>query len=292
MSADDVAHLAIPDLPPVHVLAVPVRGRKELRVVVIARRRELRPFAAHDLALATDIARVAARALDETAANKDAAQWAEMFADFVATLSRELRDSVTALLTRLFLNEHGAPPEHVRDIVTVRRIVERMRDSLQRLDRALPPPPRRPDDPIDLAALASEIARDFATRMPGRARIHEEVSSVGTIRGDRHRFREALRAVGEHVIATASRDALICIRAEQGGSEIIVAFSRTGDGYDTDEARHLMDALWEGRHSARALTIARAVFAAHGGRAWVETAENAGVAYCFAVAAEARSTVA
>jgi len=130
------------------------------------------------------------------------------------------------------------------------------------------------------------------TRLAPGARIYEQLTAVPIVRGDLHRLREALRAVAEHVAATAPADALLCVRVERLKSEIVVSFSRTGEGYFADEARHLFDALWEGRDTARALTIARAVFDAHGGRARAETSEHSGVAYCFALPFEAAATVA
>jgi len=120
----------------------------------------------------------------------------------------------------------------------------------------------------------------------------QQLTRVPTVRGDLHRLRDALRGVAEHIAATAPSGALICVRVDQVGSELVVSYSRTGEGYGDDEARHVFDALWEGRDTARALTIARAVFDSHGGRAWVETSEHSGVAYCFALPCEAAATVA
>ncbi len=292
LTVDDLALLRLPAPPSLHLLSVPLRTRDDLRIVVLGRRRKRAPFGAGDVALATDVARIAARSLDEYAATAAANAWAEMFADFVATLSRELRDSTTALLTRLYMNEHASPGDRASQIAPMRRIAERMRESLQRLDRTLPTPPRGPVNDIDLAAIAGEVARDAAVRIAPGARLYEQLSSVPAVQGHRHRIREALRGVAEHVVATASGDALICARVEEVGSEIVIAFSRTGPGYGPDEARRVFDALWDGRDTARALTIARAVFEAHGGRAWVETSEDAGVAYCFAISPRARATVA
>jgi len=233
-----------------------------------------RDFTPDEVAFAGELARVATRALALVAENDEARARALLFDDFVGVVSRELRDRLTELVTQWFVAETSDPR-----FAGVRRSIGRMRESLQSLLAAAPLAHAPPRSTVDLGELVGALVVDV--RPPSLLHIERRTN----VRMERARVQDALAGVLRYVLERASADELVCVRVERVGNEIVVTVSRGGQGYRDADARQVFDGFWHGREEARALTLARAVFAAHGGRSWIETAENAGTAYSFALPA-------
>lgn len=242
-------------------------------------------YAAEELALAADVARLASRAFEAAAAREEVRSWSELFADFLGTVSRDLRDPITALVARLYVAQHAAnAAEH---LPALRKQAERLRDVAQRILDVAPRPPGDVQEDVDLSALVQEESAAAVAHATSRgARVVLQNESDAVIVGDRLRLSEALRDVFAHAADEVPSDGIFCIRVETTPREITITTSHNGTGLTADAARRVFDALWDGRAEGRALTLARAVFAAHGGRSWVETGESSGTAYCFVLPRE------
>lgn len=294
--ADEVALLALSNerlrrareaLPCGPILHVPIGGL----VLTVSRARE--DFSAEELTLAVDLARVAHRALDAAAAREEVRGWAFLFSDFLGMVSRDLRDPLTALIARLFVAQHD--PSDAQHLPALRRQAERLRDVAQRIVGAAPRPPSEDRDAIALAGLIADASAAAVTLAESRgARVLIQNVDPSVVVGDRRRLLDALREVMVHVAAETPTGGLFCVRTESTtAQEVTITVSHNGEGLSPADARRVFDALWDGRTEGRALTIARAVLSAHGGRSWVETAPGAGTAYCFALpVSEAVSSVA
>ncbi len=260
-------------------------------VLTIARAHD--DFAPEEIALAVDLSRIAHRALEGASAREEVRTWTLLFADFLGMVSRDLRDPITALIARLFVVQHGPSEDFAQHLPALRANAERLRDIAQRILGAAPRPPSGSTDAIDLAELVSEASAGALTIAEARAArvLVQHAPSSGVV-GDRRRLFEALRDVMVHAAGETPPAGLFCVRTESTAHEITVTVSHNGEGLAAPDARRVFDALWDGRPGGRALTVARAVFAAHGGRSWVETAPGTGTAYCFALPVEAVSSTA
>lgn len=239
-------------------------------------------YAAEELALAADIARLAVRSFESASAREEVRSWSELFTDFLGMVSRDLRDPITALVARLYVAQHA--PNAGEHLPALRKQAERLRDVAQRIMDVAPRMPGDAQEHVDLTTLVrAESAAALATATARGARVVLQNDHDAVILGDRRRLGEALRDVFAHAADEVPTDGIFCIRVESTPREITITASHNGTGLAAAEARRVFDALWDGRVEGRALTLARAVFAAHGGRSWVETAEGSGTAYCFAL---------
>lgn len=255
--------------------------------LVLTVARNVGDYAAEELAFAADLSRLAQKAFEAAAAREEVRSWSELFTDFLGMVSRDLRDPITALVARLFVAQHAPERDASQHLAALRRHAERLRDVAQRVPLVAPRPPEEARDAIDVASLireASEGAR--AVAMTRGAQLVSDLAVVPPIAGDRRRLLEALRDVLAHAANEAPAGGVFCVRLESSAHEVSISVSHNGQGLAAADARRVFDALWDGRAEGRALTIARAVFAAHGGRAWVETAPASGTAYCFALPIE------
>lgn len=261
------------------LLFIPIGGS----VVCVGRREP--DYSGEELAFAADVARLASRALESSSAREEVRSWSELFTDFLTMVSRDLRDPITALIARLYVAEHSEDPApHLQQL---RHNAERLRDVAQRLGDVAPRPPAEVRDLVDVNALIDAESR-FAqsTAETKGARIVIDSQRVPPVDGDARRLGDALRDVFAHVAMSVPSGGIFCIRVEAAEHEIRISVSHNGIGMSLAEARRAFDGMWDGRTDARALTVARAVFAAHGGRSWVETAPDAGTAYCFTLPLE------
>lgn len=261
------------------LLHVPVGGAL---VLTVARARD--DYSPEEITLAVDLARLAQRAFEAAAAREEVHSWTVLFNDFLATVSRDLRDPITALIARLFVVQHASEQEIVLHVPALRRQAERLRDVAQRILAAAPRPPGETRDPIDLISLVSDASAGARALVEARgARVVVDTENAPPVAGDRRRLSDALREVMLHAAAETPPAGIFCIRTHSTMREVTISVSHNGEGLAAADARRVFDALWDGRAEGRALTIARAVFSAHGGRTWVETAPGTGTAYCFAL---------
>ncbi len=231
-----------------------------------------------------DVARVAAAAMGRARVIGEAHQTIGLLRDYASALSREVRDSVTALSTRLFLAERAEPTDVRGHVDALRKNVDRLRDALLRI---APPPAVARVAKVRRFALVDLVQRVLDVERARIARRSLELTTAFEpieIEGDAEQLAEAARAILRHVIDAAPKRALVCVRVERTSREATVTISHTGAGFSIEEARRVFDAHWsqpDGR--GRALVLARSIVEAHGGRAWIESAPDAGAAYCFAV---------
>lgn len=260
---------ALQALPQTALLSIPLGIQGALLCVGRAR-----DFSAREILLAAELARTASRALSVLAEQEEVRARALLFGDFVEVLSREVADRL-ATLTMTWFVLRRSPSEELRELVS--RSIQRLNESVTALLSSAPRSRERARELVDLAEIAAPIGLEL--RAPSLVRIDR----VPLVHADATRVRQALVGVLQWVLARAREDELLCLRVERVRAEVTVTLSLGQRGHDHDEARTLFDAFWYGDEQARALTVARAVFASHGGRSWVETAEDAGAAYVFAL---------
>ncbi len=235
--------------------------------------------------------RVRERTAELEAANRE-------LESFAYSVSHDLRAPLRAIdgFVRAVLEDHGArlPPEGQAHLERVRHAAQRMGrliDDLLMLSRVTRREMVR--RPVDLSALAREVASELAEREPGR-RMTVRIAPGMRAEGDP----SLLRLLLENLLGNAWKytrpcpDAVIEVGCEQGpGGGGMVYFVRdNGVGFDMRYAERLFapfqrlhrDDEFEGTGVGLA-TVQRIVHR-HGGRVWAEAEPGRGAIFRFTLA--------
>jgi signal transduction histidine kinase len=243
-----------------------------------------------DQALAEELGRRAALAIDN-ARLYGAAQAANLAKDhFLATLSHELRTPLTPVLAVISSLEGDARLEaRVREsLAMVRRNVEleaRLIDDLldlTRISRGKLELSRRPADLCQLVEQALEICcgQDMAS---GRLRIVKELAAENpTVWADAPRLSQVFWNLLNNAVKFTPQGGTITVRSWFEPGEIVVQISDTGVGIRPAALGHIFNAFEQGDLSTSrrfgglglGLAISKAIVELHGGRL---SAESEGV---------------
>jgi signal transduction histidine kinase len=201
-------------------------------------------------------------------------------ARFYRSVSHELRTPLTAIRAGLENLADAAPAPQ-------RPALETLEAESARLSRLVDELLRPPDDgqlalaalaPLDLGALAAEVA----TLLAGRAaRAGVAISAVGgplPVRGDRDRLKQALINLADNALRATPPGGAVRLAAARAGGLARLSVEDSGPGVPPE----LGDTIWERgvRGGAPAadggaglgLAIVAAIAAAHGGRAYLDAA--------------------
>jgi signal transduction histidine kinase/DNA-binding NarL/FixJ family response regulator len=266
-------------------------------VLRLGRARERPPFDAADRALARELARRAALAL-ENARLFRAAQEALAARDRVlAVVAHDLRSPLTALrfdLEMLRVEPAGAlDASDVRTLVRAERAAGRMDALIEdlldvaRLERGALAVERRPHD---MGALLEEAALTLRSLVEGHG-LRFEVSAEGPAPVLAVDATRVLQAVSNLVgnAAKFSRDGgRVALAWGVAGGELRITVRDDGPGIPPEQVQHIFGAFWQARHADRrglglGLAIARGIAEAHDGRIWVESVPGAGSTFVLAL---------
>ena len=187
---------------------------------------------------------------------------------FVADASHELRTPLTALRGNAgYVARHGADPDALADLERDAARLARLLDDLLAIARE--DAGARPAEPVDLAALARDVAA-------GHARTAADAPGPAAVAGDA----EALRRALENLVVNAERygppDAPIALRVRADDGRVRAWVEDAGPGLTADEARQAFERFWRGAASADVegsglgLALVLATAERHGGTARVE----------------------
>ena len=187
---------------------------------------------------------------------------------FVADASHELRTPLTALRGNAgYVARHGADPEALADLERDAARLARLLDDLLALARE--DAGTRPAEPVDLAAVARDVAAAHAgaaADAPGPAAVARRRRGAAPGAGEPRRQRAALRPPGGRIA--------LHVRSDDGRVRAWV--DDDGPGLAADEARQAFERFWRGAASADVegsglgLALVLATAERHGGTARVE----------------------
>jgi two-component system, OmpR family, sensor kinase len=219
----------------------------------------------------------------------------ERLRQFVGDASHELRTPVTTIRGYAELYQAGGLDDRDELAEAMRRtgqeavrmgsLVDDML-LLARLDQGRP----LASEPVDLAALVDDAARDARAVAPSRSISSSLVGSDddGTgplvVRGDTDRLRQVLANVVGNALVHTPPSASISISAERVDGRAVVSVHDEGQGMPPDVAARVFERFYRAdpsrsRHrggSGLGLAIVQATVAAHGGHVSLATAPDQG----------------
>jgi signal transduction histidine kinase len=139
--------------------------------------------------------------------------------------------------------------------------------------------PEREDALVDVAALAAEVAEEFAGAAEAAAvRILPDVVPGALVRGDVDGIRRALANLLANAVEHAPSGSEVRLGVRRSGDRVRIEVDDRGAGVPDDQRELVFRRSWRGAAEAArrpsgsglGLTIVRQVARLHGGEAWVE----------------------
>jgi signal transduction histidine kinase len=277
-------------------LVVPLRaaGRAVGRLV-LGRTRTGAGFGEQEIALAEELGRRAAMAVENARLFGEARAATEARQHTLAVVAHDLRNPLTALrMEAEMIGSMLGPSAGAYERDGLKRIIGmtgRMDGLIQdllevsRMERGSLSLETAPRDPAALLADAAEGLRPLAAHHGLRVEVQAE-PGLPAVQADGARVVQVVgNLVGNAVKFTPEGGSvtLACAAAE---GEVRFSVADTGPGIPPEQVPHIFGAFWQARHADRrglglGLSIARGLVEAHGGRIWVESEPGRGSTFVF-----------
>lgn len=219
--------------------------------------------------------------------------------EFVTNVSHELRSPLASVKAMVETLSEGAleQPDTARNFLSrVNREVDRMNVmvedllELSRLESGQQPNLA----PVDLAALAAEVAGEYAERAGGvevRARLPGDAAVA---LGDREKLRQALVNLVDNALKNTNEGSVTlwveaASDAGEGQRRHRVCVSDTGAGIAREHLPHIFERFYKVDRARRdggsglGLAIAQHIVQTHGGEISVSSEEGVGSEFCFTI---------
>jgi signal transduction histidine kinase/DNA-binding NarL/FixJ family response regulator len=277
-------------------LVVPLRaaGRAVGRMV-LGRTRPGARFGGTEVALAEELGRRAAMAVENARLFGEARAATEARQHTLAVVAHDLRNPLTAIrmdAEMLSVTLRPSVGDFERESLDrIQAITKRMDGLIQDLLEV---------SRMERGTLALEIlARDPAFLLREAAHALNPLASAHglTLRVDAAQGLPAVNADGERVVQIVSNlvgnavkftpeGGTVTLGCVPGDGEVRFSVSDTGPGIPPEQVPHIFGAFWQAQHADRrglglGLSIARGLVEAHGGRIWVESEPNRGATFVF-----------
>ncbi len=283
-------------------LAVPIRMRGETLGAISLARTSGPAYDEGDLAVAEDLARRAALALDNARAYARAREASRAREEVLAVVSHDLRNPLNAVLLAATILDDYTDPEKWTE--RERRQLKAIRGSAQQMStligdlvevvalesgqRILHPEPTAPDVLLDEAV---ELHRVLAAQK-GIALRAEPAPELSRVRADRGRVLQVLSNLLGNAIKFTPGGGTVTLGAALRGADVGFFVSDTGPGIAAEQLASVFDRFWQAERGDRkglglGLAIARGIVEAHGGRIWAESTPGRGSTFFFTLPIDA-----
>ena len=275
---------------------LPGRDGKILGTLQLWDKKDGAEFDEADEAILTQLAQLAAVALENARLFRAAQDATRARDDLVAIVSHDLRNPVhTIHMAASFLLEI-APANDRR--VQARRQLEVIQRSATRANRliqdlldvariqagglAVEPVP------VDVQSLLQE-AVESATPLASAAQLAVSCSPPSipvAVASDRERVLQVFANLIGNAIKFTPKGGQISLLACRENSEVRFTVADTGPGIPPEHLDHVFDRYWQAKSTAKlgaglGLSIAKGIVEAHGGRIWVESPPQSGAQFNF-----------
>lgn len=297
-TAEDERHLELLHrLEPRSGIVVPLLARERiLGVVILVASESGRRYGARDLALAEELARRAALAIDNARLHEKSEQATRTRDEVLRIVAHDLRTplNVISLCTGVLLK---CPPEKrasdTKPLESIRKAVDRANRLIQdlldvaRMEAGRLSVDRGPEQTAPLVKEAAELHRALAEEKSIQltTAIPEDAPPVFA---DRDRVLQILSNLLGNALKFTPGGGQITLRAEPAGSMMRFSVSDTGPGIPEEDLPHLFEPFWQapaGRKQGAGLglTIVKGLVDAHGGHLWVESSPGVGSTFFFSL---------
>lgn len=256
----------------------------------------------HQAALLAEREQDAVLLAREQAARVEAERATKTRDDLLATVSHDLRNPLSAILTAVALMRHAlaspSPSERaVRHLSVVERSATRMevliRDLLDisaiesgqlSIELAM-------CDPRTLVADGIELLRPVAEEKSIRLTVDDGASDAKVL-CDRDRIAQVFGNIVGNAIKFTPRGGAITIATSSATDGVHFSITDTGPGIPAAELPRVFDRFWQAKETAKAgtglgLSICRGIIEGHRGRIWVESTIGVGTTFHFVLPTEA-----
>jgi len=280
-------------------MAVPlVHGGRVLGAMAFGIAESARRFGADDVALATELGRRCAFALENARLYREAQEATRTREEVLSIISHDLQTPIGAIrlgvgLMRRLLRRGAREEELVKTADTIERATERLGRLVQdlvdfaRMERGRLTVRVQPEDALAMLSDALEIVKPLAD--DGEVALTLEVpAGMRPVACDRHRVMQVLQNLLGNAIKVVPAGGAVRVDARPAADELVVSVSDDGPGIPPEDLPRVFERFWRGKRpgyegSGLGLAIARAIVEAHGGRIWVESEVGAGTTFSFAL---------
>jgi PAS domain S-box-containing protein len=284
----------ISELAPVSSMIVPMvtRGRL-LGAITLTAAESGRRFNREDLALAEELGRRAALALQNARLYERERSAVRTRDEVLSIVAHDLRNPLSAIgLYAHMLSESLKVGEREREGA---RAIGRLCEQADRLIRDLLDVGRIEAGelmvdcrPVPLGGLITpsvEVLRVAAERKPIALEVEIE-SGERLVSADPDRIAQVLSNLIGNALKFTRSGGRIVVRARPHGTEALISVLDTGSGIEPEHLAHLFHRYWQAKRTRRAgaglgLAIAKGIVEAHGGRIWAESEVDRGSNFFF-----------
>ncbi|HEX6369391.1 MAG TPA: ATP-binding protein [Longimicrobium sp.] len=277
-------------------LVVPLRaaGRAVGRMV-LGRVRPGARFGGAEVALAEELGRRAAMAVENARLFGEARAATEARQHTLAVVAHDLRNPLTAIrmdaemLSAMLRPTVGDFERQSLDRIgaITRRMDGLIQDLLEvsRMERGTLALETFPRDPAVLLAEAAHALAPLAAAH-GLSLEVDAADGLAAVRADGERVLQIISNLVGNAVKFTPEGGVVTLSSAPGEGEVRFSVSDTGPGIPPEQVPHIFGAFWQARHADRrglglGLSIARGLVEAHGGRIWVESEPGRGASFVF-----------
>ena len=277
-------------------LVVPLRaaGRAVGRMV-LGRVRPGGRFGGAEVALAEELGRRAAMAVENARLFGEARAATEARQHTLAIVAHDLRNPLTAIRMDAEMLVHmlgptldAYPRESLERIYAITgRMDGLIQDLLEvsRMERGTLALEAFPRDPAFLLAEAAHALAPLAAAH-GLTLTVEAANGLPAVLADGERVLQIVSNLVGNAVKFTPEGGTVTLASAPGEGEVRFSVSDTGPGIPPEQVPHIFGAFWQARHADRrglglGLSIARGLVEAHGGRIWVESEPGRGASFVF-----------
>jgi len=298
--ARDDTHLAlIRQLAPTSIIFLPLAARDRIlgSLVLATTRDSGRRYTDRDVAIANEVGRRVALAVDRALLFQAAEQAGRARERMVAVVSHDLRNPLATIqMSVSFLLEELVSDDAAHQ--TGREQLRAIRRSAERMSRLI-------HDLLDVSAIeaghltltrsalavdvlvtdALELLRPLAAAK--RIALVTDVSpALPLVAADRDRVLQVFSNLGGNAVKFTPENGRVEIHVTVHDAEVEFGVRDTGPGIASDDLPHVFDRFWQQQNTARAgvglgLAIAKGIVEAHGGGISVESEPGGGSCFTF-----------
>jgi signal transduction histidine kinase len=252
-------------------------------------------FDGDEVALAEELGRRAAMAVENARLFGEARAATEARQHTLAVVAHDLRNPLTAirmdaemLVSMLGPKLDPFPKESLDRIYAITgRMDGLIQDLLEvsRMERGTLALEAVPRDAATMLAEAAHTLRPLASAHGLRLEVRAE-DGLPPVVADGARLVQVVSNLVGNAVKFTPEGGVVTLSAARGEGEVRFAVADTGEGIPPEQVPHIFGAFWQARHADRrglglGLSIARGLVEAHGGRIWVESEPGSGARFVF-----------